>query len=218
MTKLRTGRQKYYDIFSHFYDLFIKLHSNKDKDETRRFIVDSSRLQKDKRQPKVLDICCGTGSVILAFADQFSDIFAIGYDFSHGMLNKAKEKNVSDKVIFIMGDAARLSFADECFDIVCCSHALYELKGLVRKKALLEMKRVVKPNGRVLIMEHEIPRKKIIKILFCIRLLMMGSKDSQEFLKKGIMPFQEIFTSVTLSHTRSGKSKLFICKKFHPPE
>jgi ubiquinone/menaquinone biosynthesis C-methylase UbiE len=88
------------------------------------------------------------------------------------------------------------------------------LKGYpYRKKALLEMKRVVKPNGKVLIMEHEVPRKKLVKILFYIRILMMGPKDSREFLKKGIIPFQQIFRSVTLSHTRSGKSKLFTCKK-----
>jgi ubiquinone/menaquinone biosynthesis C-methylase UbiE len=212
MTKLRTGRQKYYDIFSHIYDLFIKLHAHNYKDETRRFLVDSAQLG-DKRKSKVLDICCGTGSVILSFAEQFSDILAIGYDFSLGMLHKAKEKNLSDKVFFIIGDAASLSFADDYFDIVCCSHALYELKGQDRKKALLEMKRVVKPNGKVLIMEHEVPRNKLVKIMFYIRMLMMGSKDAQQFLKKGIIPFQEIFTSVTLSHTRSGKSKLFICKK-----
>ena len=212
MTKSRTGRQKYYDIFSHIYDVFIKLHAHNYRDETRKFLVDSAQLE-DKRQPKVLDICCGTGSVILSFVEQFSDILAIGYDFSPGMLHKAKEKDLSDKVIFIMGDAASLSFADDYFDIVCCSHALYELKGQDRKKALFEMERVVKPNGKVLIMEHEVPRKKLVKILFYIRMLLMGRKDSREFLKKGMIPFQEIFTIVTLSHTRSGKSKLFICKK-----
>lgn len=212
MTKLRTGRQKYYDIFSNFYDLFIKLHAHNYKNETRRFLVDSAHLE-NKRRPKVLDICCGTGSVILSFAEQFSDILAIGYDFSLGMLHKAKEKDLSERACFILGDAASLPFTGDCFDIVCCSHALYELKGEDRKKALLEMKRVIKPDGRVLIMEHEVPRKRIIKILFYMRMLMMGPKDSREFLKKGIIPFQEIFPEVTLSHTKSGKSKLFICRK-----
>ena len=212
MTKLRTGRQKYYDIFSSFYDLFIKLHAHNYKNETRRFLVDSAHLENERR-PKVLDICCGTGSVILSFAEQFSEILTIGYDFSLGMLHKAKEKDLSNKVIFIQGDAARLPFVEDSFDIVCCSHALYELKGEDRKKALLEMKRVIKPDGRVLIMEHEVPRKRIIKILFYMRMLMMGPKDSREFLKKGITPFQEIFPKVTLSHTKSGKSKLFICRK-----
>ena len=161
----------------------------------------------------MLDICCGTGSVVLSFAELFSDILAIGYDFSLGMLRKAKKKELSDKVIFIKGDAASLSFADDYFDIVCCSHALYELKGRDRKKALLEMKRVVKPGGKVLIMEHEVPQKKLVKILFYIRMLMMGPADSLEFLEKGIDPFREIFAHVGLSHTRSGKSKLLTCRK-----
>lgn len=212
MTTLRTGRQKYYDIFSYGYDLFIKLHAHNYRNETRKFLVEKAQLE-DKIQPRVLDICCGTGSVILSFAEHIPDILAIGYDFSLGMLHKAKEKDASNKVIFISGDAAHLSFGDDYFDIVCCSHALYELKGSDRNSALLEMKRVVKPDGKVLIMEHEVPSNKLVKILFYIRMLMMGPKDSRQFLKKGILPFQEIFTSVTLSHTKSGKSKLFICKK-----
>jgi demethylphylloquinol methyltransferase len=212
MPKLRTGRQKYYNIFSHFYDLFIKLHSHNYGEETRKFLMDSAQLE-EKIHPRVLDICCGTGSVVLAFARKFPGIPAVGYDFSLGMLHKAKEKDLSGQTLFINGDAARLSFVDDCFDVVCCSHALYELKNQVRAKALLEMKRVVKPNGLVLIMEHEIPRKRFIKMLFYIRMLTMGPKDSREFVKQGIAPFEKFFANVTLSHTRSGKSKLIICRK-----
>jgi ubiquinone/menaquinone biosynthesis C-methylase UbiE len=212
MPKLRAGRRIYYNIFSRFYDLFIKLHSRNYGAETRRFLADSAQLE-NKISDKVLDICCGTGSVILSFAERFSDILAIGYDFSHGMLLKAYEKDLSNRLVLIEGDAAILPFKDDLFDVVCCSHALYELKGPVRKEALLEMRRVVKSNGRVLIMEHEVPRKSFIKMLFYLRMLMMGPKDSREFLKQGISPFKKIFSDVTLSHTESGKSKLFICRQ-----
>ena len=212
MSNLRRGRQKYYNIFSHFYDLFIKLHSHHYGEETRKFLVDSAQLE-DNPHPRVLDICCGTGSVVLAFIKHFSDISAVGYDFSLGMLHKAKQKDLSGKTLFMNGDAARLPFVDDCFDVVCCSHALYELKNQVRTKALFEMKRVVKPSGSVLIMEHEVPRKRFIKMLFDIRMLAMGPKDSREFVKQGVSPFEKIFANVTLSHTRSGKSKLMICRK-----
>ncbi len=212
MSNSRTGRQKYYNIFSHFYDLFIKLHSHNYGEETRKFLVDSAQLE-EKAHPRVVDICCGTGSVVLAFARKSPDIQSVGYDFSLGMLHKAKEKDLSGQTLFINGDAARLSFVDDCFDVVCCSHALYELKNQVRTRALLEMKRVVKPNGLVLIMEHEVPRKRFIKMLFYIRMLSMGPKDSREFVKQGIAPFEKIFANVTLSHTISGKSKLIICRK-----
>ena len=75
------------------------------------------------------------------------------------------------------------------------------------------MKRVVKPNGMALIMEHEVPRRLLVKTLFYIRMLMMGPTDSREFLRQGINPFKEIFPIVSLSHTRSGKSKLITCRK-----
>jgi ubiquinone/menaquinone biosynthesis C-methylase UbiE len=216
MSKLRTGRRIYYNIFSHFYDGFIKLHSRNYGAETRRFLTDSAQLE-NKPGAKVLDICCGTGSVILSFAESFPDILAIGCDFSHGMLLKAFEKDLPHKLVLIEGDAAILPFKDDSFDVVCCSHALYELKGLVRREALSEMGRVVKSNGRVLIMEHEVPRKPFIKMLFCFRILMLGTKDSREFLKEGISPFKKIFSDVTLSHTKSGKSKLFICRQAKEP-
>ena len=212
MPKIRTGRQKFYNVFSYFYDYFIKIHSGRHSDETRKFLVDSARI-KDTTQVRVLDICCGTGSVVLSFAEKYADALAIGYDFSVGMLRKTKKKDVAQKIILVNGDAAYLSFADECFEVVCCSHALYELKGQVRTDALIEMKRVVKPGGQVLIMEHEVPKKFAIKMMFYIRMLMMGPTDSREFLKQGLTPFKKIFTDVTLSHTPSGKSKLIICRK-----
>lgn len=212
MSKLRTGRQRFYNLFSHFYDLFIAMHSGGNRDETRKYLVDSARIQNTK-DAKVLDICCGTGSVILAFAERYADILAIGYDFSPGMLHKTKEKDVAGCVTLVNGDAASLSFVDNCFDVVCCSHALYELKGPMRTAALLEMKRVVKPEGQVLIMEHEVPEKPVVKVLFYIRMLMMGPTDSREFVQQGLSPFEKIFSDVTLSHTPSGKSKLILCRK-----
>jgi ubiquinone/menaquinone biosynthesis C-methylase UbiE len=212
MSRLRTGRRRYYDIFSNYYDAFIWLHSRRNKDDTRDFLVESACLGNNPA-PRILDICCGTGSVILTFEERYPESMAIGYDFSHGMLCKAREKNNAGRVIFVEGDAVALPFVDNSFDVVTCSHALYELKGESREKALREMKRVVRPDGLVLIMEHEIPRRPLIRLLFYIRMLSMGSQDAREFIKGGLDPFKKIFSLVSLSHSRSGKSKLMSCRK-----
>ena len=212
MSGIRAGRQKYYNVFAHFYDFFIKIHSGKHRDETRRFLVDSAPIDTSN-QARILDVCCGTGSVILSFAEKYPDALTTAYDFSAGMLSKAKQKEMGNRIVFVLGDAARLAYLDDCFDVVCCSHALYELKGRVRTDALMEMKRVVKPDGKVLIMEHEVPRNPAVKILFHMRMLMMGSTDSREFVRQDLSPYKKIFTDVTLSHTPSGKSKLIICGK-----
>ena len=63
---LITGRQKYYDIFSHVYDKFIQMHSRRDEKDTRDVLVEMAGLGETPN-PYILDICCGTGSVILAF-------------------------------------------------------------------------------------------------------------------------------------------------------
>lgn len=102
MSEIRTGRQKYYDVFSHFYDFFINIHSGRHRNETRTFLVDSAHINNSS-QTRILDICCGTGSVILPFAEKYSDAMTTGYDFSVGMLHKARQKDAAGRVILVQG-------------------------------------------------------------------------------------------------------------------
>lgn len=212
MSSLRTGRRIYYNVFSYVYDAFINLHARRDAGDTRNFLVEMANPE-GKSKPRILDICCGTGAVIVAFANRYPEGVAVGYDFSRGMLSKAQNKQASRKIILIEGDAAFLPFADESFDIVTCSHALYELKRRTRQTALQEMKRIIRSNGMVLLMEHEVPHHPLIKILFNIRMMSMGSADALEFVKGGLDPFRRIFPNVSLCHSPTGKSKLIVCRK-----
>ena len=212
MSRLRTGRRKYYDLFSHLYDGFIRLHARQDEDDTRYFLVDAAQLE-NKSAPRILDICCGTGSVILAFAERYSAALPVGYDFSRGMLRKAQGKNVVNRSVFVEGDAAELPFADNSFDVVSCSHALYELKREAREKALWEMKRVMHSGGVVLLMEHEVPSHPFVKLLFNLRLISMGSQDAREFVEGGLQQLKKIFSQVALSQSGSGKSRLMVCNE-----
>ena len=120
MSRLRARRRKYYDLFSHCYDGFIRLHARRDKDDTRHFLVDSA-TGKEKSPHHILDICCGTGSVIIAFGKRYPDAVLVGYDFSHGMLRKAQEKSAASRAVLdVEGDAAQLPFPDASFDVVTC--------------------------------------------------------------------------------------------------
>jgi len=105
MAHPRQGRRRYYDLFSRFYDAFIRMHSRRDEDDTREFLVDAAFLG-NKPAPRILDVCCGTGSVTLAFDRRYPGSMTVGYDFSRGMLHKAMEKNVTGRVRFVEGDAA----------------------------------------------------------------------------------------------------------------
>ena len=212
-THSRYWRRRYYDIFSHFYDRFIQIHARRDESGTRSFIADNTALSQFDA-PLGLDICCGTGAVVLALADRHPRGIFIGCDFSRGMLRAARGKYSSGRIAFVQGNAVALPFAADTFHTVSCSHALYELKGADRSKALNEMKRVVRHDGVVLIMEHEAPSGVLAAFMFRLRLKAMGSADAQEFVESGLTPFREIFPMVSLRHTPTGKSKLICCRKY----
>jgi ubiquinone/menaquinone biosynthesis C-methylase UbiE len=211
-TRSRLWRRRYYDLFSRYYDRFIELHARKDESGTRSFLVKSAGLENIEKQ-RVLDVCCGTGAVLSAFAARNPRGNFFGCDFSRGMLRAARQKDPAENVSFIQGNTARLPFADNSFHAVSCSHALYELKGEERVKALYEMKRVVRNDGVVLIMEHEVPAQPLALLMFRLRLLAMGSDDAREFVESGLKPFQKVFPTVTLRRSPSGKSKLICCHK-----
>ncbi len=82
-------RQKYYDIFSHFYDKFIKLHSRDKQENLRKYLFDLISLKDNDR---VLDLCCGTGANLAFIKKYIPNEIYCGIDFSLGMLKKAKEK------------------------------------------------------------------------------------------------------------------------------
>ena len=208
----RLWRRRYYDVFSHFYDAFIRLHARKDESGTRSFLSKAASLERTEK-PRVLDVCCGTGAVVSAFASRRPGGTVIGLDFSHGMLLAARRKGSGENVSFVQGNAGRLPFSGDVFDAVSCSHALYELKGDDRVNALREMKRVVRKDGVVLIMEHEAPARPLAAFMFRLRLKAMGSADAKEFVESGLGVFQQVFPSVTLRHTPSGKSRLVCCRK-----
>jgi len=212
MSRSRYLRRRYYNLFSHFYDRFIQIHARKDESGTRYFLADSAALSHVD-VPLGLDICCGTGAVLLALANRYPRGLFVGYDFSRGMLRAAREKQSLGRIRLAQGNAASLPFPDNTFHAVSCSYALYELKGADRSKALCEMKRVVRRDGLVLIMEHEAPPGGITAFMFRLRLKAMGSADAKEFVEAGLSPFRRIFPSVSLHHTPSGRSRLICCRK-----
>ena len=96
----------------------------------------------------VLDVACGTGVVTRTIADRLSDRgTVVGLDLNDAMLTVARR--VRPDLDFRSGDAADLPFADESFDLVTCSMALFFLPDKVR--ALGEMARATRAGGTVAI-------------------------------------------------------------------
>jgi demethylmenaquinone methyltransferase / 2-methoxy-6-polyprenyl-1,4-benzoquinol methylase len=96
---------------------------------------------------RVLDACCGTGD--LALAAQAEGGKVVGLDFAERMLSRARRK--SAQVEWVCGDVLALPFSDETFDAATIGFGLRNVED--RPKALRELRRVLKPGGRVAILE-----------------------------------------------------------------
>ena len=103
---------------------------------------------------KVLDIAGGTGDMAMAFADKVGPRGQVVHtDINLAMLRQGRERLIDKGVLLptTVCDAEHLPFPDEAFDLVCVS---FGLRNMTHKdRALTEMARVLKPSGKLLVLE-----------------------------------------------------------------
>jgi ubiquinone/menaquinone biosynthesis C-methylase UbiE len=98
-----------------------------------------------KEKERVLDLGCGTGRLYEIFKNKSIDY--TGIDFSENLVRIAKDKYGD---MFIVGDILSLPFSDNYFDSVWAVAVLHHIPTKkLRKRALSEIKRVLKPSGRI---------------------------------------------------------------------
>jgi ubiquinone/menaquinone biosynthesis C-methylase UbiE len=105
---------------------------------------------------RVLDVCCGTGTLAFAAKERVGSNGSVhGIDASNEMIAYAKGKAARRDlaVVFDVAAAQSLPFPDASFDVVTCSLALHHLPEQARAGAIGEMQRVLKPGGRMMIVE-----------------------------------------------------------------
>ena len=112
-------------------------------------MVTAGNLQGTER---VLDVATGAGHTAIAFARQAAEVVA--FDLTEAMLataqNLAAEQGVGN-ITFVAGDAGRLPFPDDSFDIVTCRYAAHHFPHPAQ--AAREWARVLKPGGRLLLVD-----------------------------------------------------------------
>lgn len=149
-----------YDLLNHLLSLDV------DKLWRRRV---AKRFRAVLRDPhaRVLDLCCGTGDLALAFRTEAPGGAEItGCDFVPEMLIRARAKSAASgaKIEFVEADALSLPFGDASFDLVSCAFGFRNLANYQR--GLQEILRVLKPGGAVAILEFAEPRGKIFGIVY----------------------------------------------------
>lgn len=125
----------------------------------RRAAVAAAEVRPDD---VVLDLCCGTGDMLRAFAQAgVRPRRLIGVDFARAMLVRAGRGDWAVPVALVQADALRLPLADQSVDVVSCAFGVRNFQHL--QAGLLEMLRVLRPGGRAVILEFATPDNPVLR-------------------------------------------------------
>lgn len=111
---MRTWRRIYYDKFSRIYDRFVALHSSDRQGSLRGFLAEQVAAASGRT---VLDLCTGTGALLIELHSRIGGGLIVGLDFSAGMLSAARQKKRHcHEVSLVQAEADRLPFKTDVFD------------------------------------------------------------------------------------------------------
>ena len=108
----------------------------------------------DNSVSRLLDVGCGTGEFALKLKKHKKDVSIFGIDISTDMINIAKAKakfNGNSDIDFRVGDVDHMPYSDNYFDCITCAHSFHHYPH--KKRAMREMFRVLKNNGKIMIID-----------------------------------------------------------------
>jgi ubiquinone/menaquinone biosynthesis C-methylase UbiE len=120
----------------------------------------TARVVPPKKGLKVLDVGCGTGAQLAIYQEGGCEVS--GIDLSQPMLKVAKSK-LGEKAALTNGDAIRMPYPNDTYDLVLSSLFLHQLNSPLRSAALEEAMRVLKPDGQILLIDFHPLKAKSIK-------------------------------------------------------
>ena len=148
---------KMFDDVAHRYDFLNNLLSLGRTKAWRRVVTS---IIAPKPGMKILDIAAGTGSSSRPLVDKGAEVTAL--DFSHGMIEQGRKQNKN--INFVQGDALKLPFEDNSFDVTTISFGLRNTSNT--EKALKEALRVTKDGGRIVVAEFSHPVNPVFKKIY----------------------------------------------------
>jgi demethylmenaquinone methyltransferase/2-methoxy-6-polyprenyl-1,4-benzoquinol methylase len=143
-----------YDFLNHL------LSGNQDARWRRR----AAHLLGVRRGQRVLDLCCGTGDLSFAILKQQPCCEIVSADFALPMLQRAQKKNSKFKIQsskFVNADALHLPFANASFDAAAVAFGARNFENT--QTGLRELYRVLRPGGKLLILEFMRPPSKLLQ-------------------------------------------------------
>jgi len=183
---------------AHRYDLANHLLSFNIDKLWRAHTVRRVRPILDRPGARVLDICCGTGDLVLALERNSSAVPILGSDFCHPMLVAAGEKveRRQARAVLFESDALHLPIRDHSLDLITVAFGFRNLANY--DAGLREMHRVLRPGGTAAILEFSQPPNRAFaalynfysrRILPVIGGMISGSRDAYTYLPESVRKF-----------------------------
>ena len=181
-----------YDFLNHF------LSGNIDK-RWRKLVTKKLESILNDKNALVLDVACGTGDLALEIQKN-AEAKVIGTDFCRPMLTIAKDKNAAENLTipYLEADGMNLSFADETFDAVTIAFGLRNFSNW--EDGLVELQRILKSGGKLVILEFSAPvipgfrqlfQLYFTKVLPKIGGVVSGSRGAYEYLSESVARFPD---------------------------
>ena len=154
-------------------------------------------------QPKtILDVATGTGDMAIMTWRQLQPDKITGIDISQGMLDLGRQKiekmGLSGVIDLQKGDSETINFPDQSFDAITVAFGVRNFQHL--EKGLKEMHRVLKPGGKLMVLEFSRPNKPVFKQLYQLYMnfiapgigkLLAKNKDAYQYLNDSMQAFPE---------------------------
>jgi ubiquinone/menaquinone biosynthesis C-methylase UbiE len=131
----------------------------------------------------VLEIGCATGTLSLAAKRQAGPTGSVfGIDIIPGMIEVSQKKAIKAKldVTFQLGNIEVIPFPNEYFDVVMCSFMIFHMSEKVRNKGVEEIYRVLKPQGRLMVLDLALPSRPVSRMIIKLLLGFVIKHDLKE--------------------------------------
>lgn len=159
---------------------------------------------------KVLDVGCGNGKDCLYIAKKGFDVN--GIDFSKGMLKLAKEKVPNGKFEFM--DMTNISYSDDTYDGIISNCSLFHIPVEELPQTLLGFKRILKPNGKLLLILQEGNGEQMIDEPYREKVQVymnyFSTDQIQELLKQYGFNTDSLYKEETTNEFELGQGKLIL--------